>query len=164
MYITADINLLGVYIDDFVAPDRGASAAEQFMGEGADVIFGAGGPTGSGGIKRAAEEGIYVIGVDQDEYLTTFGAGSTPGAQFLISSAVKRVDLGVYDQIFGFLAGTDAGGSLYILDAANGGITFAPLGRNRCRRESVYPGRGQRRHHLRAAARLGRAAGCIRPA
>jgi basic membrane lipoprotein Med (substrate-binding protein (PBP1-ABC) superfamily) len=126
MYITADINLLGVYIDDFVAPDRGASAAEQFMGEGADVIFGAGGPTGSGGIKRAAEEDIYVIGVDQDEYLTTFGAGSTPGAQFLISSAVKRVDLGVYDQIYGFLAGTDAGGSLYILDAANGGITFAP--------------------------------------
>jgi basic membrane lipoprotein Med (substrate-binding protein (PBP1-ABC) superfamily) len=125
-YINPAVNLLGVYIDDFVAPDRGASAAEQFMGEGADVIFGAGGPTGSGGIKRAAEEGIMVIGVDQDEYFTTFGSGSTPGAQFLISSAVKRVDLGVYDQIYGFLAGTDAGGSLYILDAANGGITYAP--------------------------------------
>jgi len=96
------------------------------MGEGADVIFGAGGPTGSGGIKRAAEEGIYVIGVDQDEYLTTFGGGTTPGAEFLVSSAVKRVDLGVYDQIYGFLTGTAAGGSLYILDAANGGITFAP--------------------------------------
>ena len=125
-YITPDIGLLGVYIDDFVAPDRGASAAEQFIGEGADVIFGAGGPTGSGGIKRAAEEGIWVIGVDQDEYFTTFGAGATPGVEFLISSAVKRVDLGVYDQILGFLTGTDAGGDLYILDAANGGITYAP--------------------------------------
>ncbi len=125
-YVNPDVNLLGVYIDDFVAPDRGASAAEQFMGEGADVIFGAGGPTGSGGIKRAAEEGIWVIGVDQDEYFTTFGSGTTPGADKLISSAVKRVDLGVYDQIFGFLTGTDAGGGLYILDAANGGITYAP--------------------------------------
>jgi basic membrane lipoprotein Med (substrate-binding protein (PBP1-ABC) superfamily) len=125
-YVDPAIGLIGVYIDDFVAPDRGASAAEQFMGEGADVIFGAGGPTGSGGIKRAAEEGVLVIGVDQDEYFTTFGSGSTPGAQFLISSAVKRVDLGVYDQIYGFLTGLDAGGSLYILDAANGGITYAP--------------------------------------
>ena len=124
--VNPDVNLLGVYIDDFVAPDRGASAAEQFIGEGADVIFGAGGPTGSGGIKRAAEEGIWVIGVDQDEYFTTFGSGDTPGADFLTSSAVKRVDLGVYDQILGFLTGTDAGGALYILDAGNGGITYAP--------------------------------------
>lgn len=125
-YVDSSVSTLGVYIDDFVAPDRGASAAEQFLGEGADVIFGAGGPTGSGGIKRAAEEGTFVIGVDQDEYFTTFGSGETPGAEFLISSAVKRVDLGVYDQIIGVMTGNFAGGGLYILDAANGGITFAP--------------------------------------
>ncbi len=125
-YVDPAISLLGVYIDDFVAPDRGASAAEQFMGEGADVIFGAGGPTGSGGIKRAAEEGTWVIGVDQDEYYTTFGSGVTPGVEYLISSAIKRVDLGVYDQILGVMNGTFVGGGLYILDAANGGITYAP--------------------------------------
>jgi basic membrane lipoprotein Med (substrate-binding protein (PBP1-ABC) superfamily) len=39
-YINPDIKTLGVYIDSFVAPDRGATAAEQFIGEGADVIFG----------------------------------------------------------------------------------------------------------------------------
>jgi basic membrane lipoprotein Med (substrate-binding protein (PBP1-ABC) superfamily) len=98
-YINPDINLLGVYIDNFNAPDRGATAAEQFIGEGADVIFGAGGPTGSGGITRAAQEGVWVIGVDQDEYFTTFGEGETPGAEYLISSAVKRVDNGVYQMI-----------------------------------------------------------------
>jgi basic membrane lipoprotein Med (substrate-binding protein (PBP1-ABC) superfamily) len=64
--------------------------------------------------------------VDQDEYFTTFGQGTTPGADKLISSAVKRVDLGVYDQIVGVFTGRFAGGSLYILDAANGGITYAP--------------------------------------
>src|SRR5664279_1436813 len=46
--INPNIKTLGVYIDSFTAPDRGATAAEQFIGEGADVIFGAGGPTGDG--------------------------------------------------------------------------------------------------------------------
>jgi len=126
-FINPDINVLGTYIDSFTAPDRGASAAEQFIGEGADVIFGAGGPTGSGGIKRAAEEGIWVIGVDQDEYYTTFGSGSTPGAEYLISSAMKRVDLGVYNMIKALVEGEGwAGGGLYILEIANGGIALAP--------------------------------------
>ncbi|MCZ7569570.1 MAG: BMP family ABC transporter substrate-binding protein [Ardenticatenaceae bacterium] len=126
-YVNPDGNTLGVYVPSFTDPAAGASTAEQFMGEGADVIFGAGGPTGSGGIKRAAEQGIWVIGVDQDEYFTTFGSGSTPGADKLLSSAVKRVDLGVYDQIVGIFSDSFAGGSLYILDAANGGITYAPF-------------------------------------
>ena len=127
-YINPDVVALGVYIDDFVAPDRGASAAEQFIGEGADVIFGAGGPTGSGGIARAAELGAYVIGVDQDEYFTTFGNGSTPGADRLISSAVKRVDNSVYLNIQALVEGGEnwLGGQLFIGDAANGGVGFAP--------------------------------------
>ena len=92
------------------------------------MIFGAGGPTGSGGIRKAAEDGVYVIGVDQDEYFTTFGGGETPGAEFIISSALKQVNVGVYDMI-GALVNGDMeafpGGNLYILDVANGGITIA---------------------------------------
>ena len=128
-YINPEINLLGVYIDDFVAPDRGASAAEQFIGEGASVIFGAGGPTGTGGILAAAQQDVYVIGVDQDEYVTSFGEGETPGAEFIISSAVKRVDQGVYDMIAA-LAESDMdafpGGQVYLMDAALNGVGFAP--------------------------------------
>jgi basic membrane lipoprotein Med (substrate-binding protein (PBP1-ABC) superfamily) len=123
-----EVEALGVYIDDFNAPDRGASAAEQFIGEGADVIFGAGGPTGSGGIQAAAGQEVYVIGVDQDEYFTTFGEGETPGAEFLITSALKRVDVGVYNMIETLVNGdmeNFPGGGLYVLDVANGGITFA---------------------------------------
>jgi basic membrane protein A and related proteins len=128
-YINPDVETLGVYIDDFYAPDRGASAAEQFMGEGADVIFGAGGPTGSGGILAAAAQGVWVIGVDQDEYYTTFGEGETEGAEYLISSALKRVDQGVYDMIAGLVEGdmdSFPGGGIYILSVENGGIGFAP--------------------------------------
>ena len=127
-YINPDITTLGVYIDSFTAPDRGAAAAEQFIGEGADVIFGAGGPTGSGGIVRAAQEGVYVIGVDQDEYFTTFGSGETPGAEFLISSAMKRVDQGAYLPLQALAeGGADwQGGGLQVLDASVEGVGFAP--------------------------------------
>jgi basic membrane protein A and related proteins len=125
-YIDPDINLLGVYIDNFVAPDRGASAAEQFIGEGADVVFGAGGPTGSGGTLYAAQNDAYAIGVDQDEYVTTFGAGETPGAENLIGSAVKRVDNGVYDMIAALAEGEALPeGGTYVLEAANDGISMA---------------------------------------
>jgi basic membrane protein A and related proteins len=126
--INPDINLLGVYIDDFVAPDRGAAAAEQFIGEGADVIFGAGGPTGSGGITAAAQQGVKVIGVDQDEYFTTFGNGETPGAENLISSAVKRVDQGVYLALQYLVEGGEEfpGGTILVMSAANDGVGFAP--------------------------------------
>jgi basic membrane lipoprotein Med (substrate-binding protein (PBP1-ABC) superfamily) len=127
-YINPDITTLGVYIASFTDGNAGAAAAEQFIGEGADVIFGAGGLTGSGGITRAAQEGVYVIGVDQDEYFSTFGDGETPGAEFLIGSAVKRVDLGVRDMLAALVNGGEgwAGGGHYILAVDNSGITFAP--------------------------------------
>ncbi|MCE2849677.1 MAG: BMP family ABC transporter substrate-binding protein [Chloroflexaceae bacterium] len=94
--INADIAVKSVYIDSFVDRARGAEAAKSFMSEGADVIFGAGGQTGSGGIQAAAEAGIYVIGVDQDEYVTTFQNGAAPGSDKIISSAMKRVDQAVF--------------------------------------------------------------------
>lgn len=123
-----DIEILGVYIDSFTAPDRGGAAAEQFIGEGADVLFGGGGPTGSGAITQAAQLDVWVIGVDQDEYFTTFGAGETPGADKIISSGIKRVDVGVYDMVAvlaeGDMDGFPGGGN-YVLDVSNGGMTFS---------------------------------------
>jgi len=124
-YVNPDVEALGVYIDDFQAPDRGAAAAEQFIGEGADVIFGAGGPTGSGGILQAAQQEVYVIGVDQDEYFTTFGEGETPGSEYLITSAIKRVDNGVFDMVEAAIDG-EFPGPIYILSVDNDGIGFAP--------------------------------------
>jgi basic membrane protein A and related proteins len=132
-YVNPDLvpgeTILGVYIDSFGAPDRGAAAAEQFIGEGADVIFGAGGPTGSGGITAAASQGVYGIGVDQDEYFSTFGSGETPGAEFLITSALKRVDQAVYLSLEALVASDVdgfGGGGVRVLSAFNNGVGFAP--------------------------------------
>lgn len=124
-YTNEDVNVLSVYLPSFDDPAAGRSAAEQFLGEGADVVFGAGGPTGSGGIQAAAEAGAWAMGVDQDEYFTTFGEGDTEGADRLATSAVKRVDVGVFEQIRASIE-TDFEGGVFTLEAANDGVTYAP--------------------------------------
>ena len=79
----------------------GVNLAKYFLDQEVDVIFGAGGLTGSAGIKYASapsgtmfsvtgatsysgtktERGTpYVVGVDKDEYYTTFDSGAWPGA------------------------------------------------------------------------------------
>jgi basic membrane protein A len=122
-YINPKIKVLGVYIDSFTAPDRGKAAAEAQIAEGADVIFGCGGPTGSGGIVAAMEKKVWGIGVDQDEYYTTMGGGPAP---YLLSSAMKRVDNAVYSAIKAFADGSFEGGH-YLGTAKNGGIGYAPF-------------------------------------
>lgn len=128
-YINPDIDARSVFIQSFTDPAQGAEAAEQLIAEGADVIFGAGGQTGSGAIQRAATDGVFVIGVDQDEYYSTFGGGESPGAEYLISSAMKRVDQGVYLSVEALVEGdveAFGGGGNRVLSAENDGVTFAP--------------------------------------
>jgi basic membrane lipoprotein Med (substrate-binding protein (PBP1-ABC) superfamily) len=126
-FINPDIEVLGVNNDSFIAPDEGGRDAEQLIGEGAGVILGAGGPAGSGAITLAAQAGTWVIGVDLDEYTTTFGNGETPGADRILTSAIKRVDQGVYDMIAAAASGVPfPAGSIYVLEVANGGIGYAP--------------------------------------
>ena len=122
--VNPDIRVLSIYNESFTEPAKGASDAAQFIGEGADVIFGAGGPTGSGGVEAAAEAGVWAIGVDQDEYFTTFAGGTAPGSEFLASSAIKRVDLVTFRLIADSVQDTFEGG-LFVGTAANDLITYA---------------------------------------
>ena len=123
-----DIEVLDIYIDSFTAPERGSAAAEQFLGEGADVVFGGGGNTGNGGILYAAQQGVKVIGVDQDQYFTVFGGGESPGADQIVTSAVKRVDAAVYNLIAALVEGDETfpGGGIYVGDVTNGSVGVAP--------------------------------------
>lgn len=124
--VNPDIRVLSTYNESFTDPNKGASDAQQFIGEGADVIFGAGGQTGSGAIAEAAEQGLWAIGVDQDEYFTTFNGGQAPGSEHLATSAIKRVDLAVFRNIVASIKGEFEGG-VYQLEAANDGISYAPF-------------------------------------
>src|SRR2546422_2849279 len=125
-HVCSECEILGVYIDSFTDPARGKTAALSQIDEGADVIFGGGGATGSGAILGAAQAGAWVIGVDQDEYLTTFKQGESQGANKLLSSAMKRVDNAVYGVIKMAVDGTFKGGT-QVFDASNDGIGLAPF-------------------------------------
>jgi basic membrane lipoprotein Med (substrate-binding protein (PBP1-ABC) superfamily) len=120
------ITVQHTYNELFTDKAKGRSDAEQMMGDGADVIFGAGGQTGSGGVQAAVESGAWGIGVDQDEYFTTFQGGEAAGAEKLATSAIKRVDLGVFENIAAAIKGEFQPG-IFTLDAANDGITYAPF-------------------------------------
>lgn len=124
-YVRPDINVLDVYVPSFVDSALGASNAQQMIGEGADVIFGAGGQTGSGAIKAAAEAGAWAIGVDQDEFLTTFGNGEAPGSDRVLSSAIKRVDVAVATEIGKVIDGSFVGNGIEVFDAAGNGVGLA---------------------------------------
>ena len=123
--VNPDVTVQIIYNEAFDTPDKGAQDAAGMIGDGADVIFGAGGPTGSAGVVEATKAGAWGIGVDQDEYFSTYDGGSAEGADKLATSAIKRVDLSVFDNIVNLITGDFAGG-LFTLTAENGGITYAP--------------------------------------
>ncbi len=124
-HVNPKVEVLGEYIESFTDPGKGRVVAQSFIEQGADVIFGAGGQTGSGGIREAAEQGVWAIGVDQDEWVTTFENGRAPGADRLLSSAIKRVDNAVYVAIRRAGEGKFVGETA-IFDAGNEGVDLAP--------------------------------------
>ncbi len=65
-----DVQVKGVYVGDFEAPDEGKIQGNSLIDEGVDVIFGVGGKTGNGGLAAAKERGKWGVGVDVDQYFT----------------------------------------------------------------------------------------------
>jgi ABC-type uncharacterized transport system permease subunit len=124
-YVNPRVEVLGEYIESFTDPEKGRVVAQSFIDQGADVVFGAGGQTGSGGIRGAARQGVWVLGVDQDEWVTTFENGQVPGSDKLLSSAIKRVDNAVYAAIRQAVEGKFAG-ETSLFDAGNSGIGLSP--------------------------------------
>lgn len=99
-YVNPDINIISTYHPGgmdvaFTDPEWGATTARQAIDNGADVIFGAGGKTGNGALEEvAAQEGLFCIGVDSDQWLTLPAAHPC-----LVSSAMKLITPGVLDLV-----------------------------------------------------------------
>ncbi len=81
-------------------PAGGKDAASAMYEKGADVVFHAAGKSGLGVFQAAAAagKGKWAIGVDSDQYLTA------PKDQqgHILTSALKRIDTSVYDEIKSF--------------------------------------------------------------
>lgn len=113
------------YSYDFMNPPLGAQMAADQMSRGADVIFAVAGPTGIGVNLETAQAGAWTIGVDVDVYYSTFGGGTVDGHEFLLTSALKRVDNAVYHTIEAVVGGTFTPGTM-INDLENEGVGLAP--------------------------------------
>ncbi len=120
------VTVLIDYAGTFGDPELGAAMAQAMIAQGADVIFAPAGPTGTGAVMTATQSGVWGIGVDFDYYDMAFGAGTVPGADKLLSSAVKHFDNAVYRTISDTVQSAfTAGTVVYGLEEA--GVGLAPF-------------------------------------
>lgn len=109
----AKIQVLVDYSQDFVKQDLCKAQAEKQIASGTQVIFQVAGGCGLGALSAAKEAGIWGIGVDKDQ--------SDQGAHIL-TSGVKKVDVGVYNVVKAVQDGTFKGGSDLNFDLKNDGV------------------------------------------
>ena len=112
------IKTLNDYSQDFVDQAKCKEIALNQIGEQADVIFQVAGGCGLGAIQAAKDNKDWGIGVDADQFYL--------GKQVL-TSALKKVDVGVFDTIK--LAGGKKwkGGVDGLYNAKNGGVGYGKV-------------------------------------
>jgi basic membrane protein A len=109
--------VLVAYAGSFADPAKGEEMATPEFQQGADIVFHAAGGTGLGVINAAKKLGKYAIGADIDQnYLAP---------ENVLTSAMKRVDMAVYNAIKMLKDGTFKGGK-YRYGIKEGGIGYAP--------------------------------------
>lgn len=91
------------YANSFTDQAKGKAIANQMISNGTDIIFIAGGDVGTGAIEAIKEANKYAIGVDRDQ--------SDLAPNNVLTSAIKRVDIGVYETVKSFIEGKFEGGS-----------------------------------------------------
>lgn len=120
--VNPDIKVDFVYTTSFVDPPQGNSAAKQMIDKGADVIFAAGGLTGSGALEAACQaDGVFAIGVDTDQYETLPSV-----RKCIVSSATKNLVEAVKNALLRIAQDKFTPG-FHTDDASTDGIGLAPF-------------------------------------
>ena len=96
-----DITLLNAYSQDFVDAAKCKEIALDQISQGSDVVFQVAGQCGLGALDAACQEGVFAIGVDADQSF----AGDC-----VVTSALKPLELAVFETIKSVQEGTFAGG------------------------------------------------------
>jgi len=112
------IKVLVGYSGDFVKSDLCKTVAENQIGQGSQVLFQVAGGCGLGTLKAAAQHGRWGIGVDKDQY---------NDAARVLTSGVKRVDLGVVKVIEATKSGKFKGDQDLQFTLANGGMAVGKI-------------------------------------
>jgi len=113
--------VLILYAGKFDDQAKGKEIGLSLIDQKADVIFAAAGQSGLGVIKACQERGALFIGVDADQYETVPGSGDV-----MLTSAVKRLDVAVYNTVKSVLDGTWEGGHNRYYGIREGGVGLAP--------------------------------------
>ena len=111
------------YTGSFDNVSAGKQVGQDLVNKGADVVYHAAGSDGLGVIQavkeaRAAGKPVFVIGVDSDQ--------SHVAPEAVLTSMIKRVDLGVYEAVRDLSQGKLEGGDV-TLGLREGGVTYAPV-------------------------------------
>jgi basic membrane protein A len=112
------VKTLSGYSQDFVDQAKCKELALDHISRGAGVVFAVAGQCGLGAIDAAKERDVKAIGVDADQsYL----------GPHVMTSAVKRVEVAVFDAAKAMQDGTFKGGSDRIFDVKSDGVGYGKL-------------------------------------
>jgi basic membrane protein A len=126
-YAVSSIKTLGVYqppsgAKSFNDPDWGKQQATAMFGQGADIVFGAGGNTGNGALLAAVQANKICVGVDVDQFVSYSDA-----QKCLVTSAEKHIAFSVKTAITDMVKNTWPSSGLLTFDAKNGGVGISPF-------------------------------------
>jgi basic membrane protein A and related proteins len=107
----------------FADPAKGKTAAEGMYQGGADVVYHAAGGSGGGVFTAAKSAGKLAIGVDSDQALTA----AADVKDVIITSMIKKVDVGVFDFIKSASEGKELSGNT-VYDLKSGGVDYSTTG------------------------------------
>ena len=112
------------YQGTFYDVQGGQMMAGGMYDKGIDIIFSAAAAVGNGVINEAkarteAGDKVYVIGVDVDQYDEGL---MNDGSSVVLTYAIKRIDVAVYDTLKAYGEGNFPGGQIITMDAKTNGV------------------------------------------
>jgi basic membrane protein A len=112
------VTTLNAYSQSFTNQAACKELALNQIAQHSDVVFQVAGGCGLGALSAAKEKGVWGVGVDADQaYL----------GPFILTSAVKKVDVAVFDTIKEIQAGTFKGGTTDFFTAQNNGAGIGKI-------------------------------------
>ena len=119
--VNPDVKTLNGYSQDFVKQDLCKEEALNQIAEGSQVVFQVAGQCGLGALDAAKEKSMQGIGVDADQgYL----------GDYILTSAIKKVDVAVYDTVKQAQDGTFKGGEDTVFDVKSGAVGLGKISAN----------------------------------
>jgi basic membrane protein A len=113
------VKTLNGYSQDFVDQAKCKEIALDQIAQGSKVVFQVAGQCGLGALDAAKQEGVQGIGVDADQsYL----------GDHILTSALKKVDVAVFEAIKRAQEGSSKGGTDVIASVESGGVGLGKLG------------------------------------